>query len=80
MVDPIGPLLINWDAAISGGQNLIVTAVQNNMELPITAAAILFYAFQGIELANGNPEPLNNFIPQLIRVLLILWLTTNIAE
>jgi len=79
MVDPIGPLLTNFDALVSGGQNAIVTAIQNKMELPAAAAAILFFTWQGIEFSKGDPAPLQNLIPNLLRVLAILWLTTNVT-
>lgn len=80
MVDPIGPLLTNFDAIILGGQNAIVTAVQENIELPAVCMAVWFYVMQGIEVANGNREPLDRFIPQLLRVLTVLWLSCNIAD
>ena len=45
---------------------------------PIALAAVVYYAVQGLKLANGDPAPLHSFVPQLIRVGVVIWLSSNL--
>ena len=49
------------------------------MATPVAAAAIVYYAVQGLRLANGDSAPLQNFVPQLIRVGTVIWLSSNLG-
>jgi type IV secretion system protein VirB6 len=76
---PIGSFLVRMDAALSGSMDGIIAAMTSAMAAPIAAAAIVFYAVQGLRLANGDSEPLQNFVPQLIRVGTVIWLSSNLS-
>jgi type IV secretion system protein VirB6 len=49
------------------------------MATPIALAAVVYYAVQGLRLANGDPAPLQGFVPQLIRVGTVIWLSSNLS-
>jgi type IV secretion system protein VirB6 len=76
---PIGSFLTRMDAALSGSMDGIIAAMTSAMATPIAAAAIVYYAVQGLRLANGDSTPLQNFVPQLIRVGTVIWLSSNLS-
>jgi type IV secretion system protein VirB6 len=76
---PIGSFLTRMDAALSGSMDGIIAAMTSAMATPIAAAAIVYYSVQGLRLANGDGTPLQNFVPQLIRVGTVIWLSSNLS-
>ena len=66
------------DGALVGGMDGIIAAMTTAMATPIALAAVAYYGVQGLKLANGDPSPLQGFVPQLIRVGVVIWLSTNL--
>jgi type IV secretion system protein VirB6 len=79
MFAPIGTFVTRFDGAMSAGMDGIVSAMINYVSTPLALCAALYYTMQGVKLANGDASPLNNFVPQLVRVGLVLYLSTNLA-
>lgn len=79
MIAPLGTFLTRMDAALVGSIDGLIGAMTTRMAAPIALAAVVFYAIQGLRLANGDPSPLHNFVPQIIRVGVVIWLSTNLA-
>ena len=79
MIFPIGTFLTRMDAALTGSMGGIIASMTSAMATPIAAAAVIYYAVQGLKLANGDPTPLQNFVPQLIRVGTVIWLSSNLS-
>jgi type IV secretion system protein VirB6 len=79
MIHPIGSFLTRMDAALSGSMDGIIAAMTSAMAAPVAAAAVVYYAVQGLRLANGDSTPLQNFVPQLIRVGTVIWLSSNLS-
>ena len=79
MINPIGTFLTHTDAALTGSMGGIISSMTSSMATPVTVLAIIYYAVQGLRLANGDPEPLDNFVPQLIRVGTVIWLSSNLS-
>lgn len=78
-LSPIGTFITRMDTALAGSIDGIIAAMTTAVATPIALAAVVFYAVQGLKLANGDPEPLHGFVPQLIRVGVIIWLSTNLS-
>ena len=76
---PIGSFLTRMDAALIGSMDGIIASMTSAMATPVAAAAIVYYAVQGLRLANGDSAPLQNFVPQLIRVGTVIWLSSNLG-
>ena len=79
VLSPIGTFMVRMDTALAGSVDGLISAMTSNMAGPIVMAAIVFYAVQGLKLANGDPEPLQGFVPQLIRIGVVIWLSSNLA-
>src|SRR3978361_1143497 len=79
MISPIGSLLTRMDSTLSGSLDNIIAAMTSAMAAPIAAAAVCYYGVQGLRLANGDSTPLQNFVPQLIRVGTVIWLSSNLS-
>ena len=79
MIHPVGTFLTRMDAALSGSMDGIIAAMTSAMATPVAAAAVVYYAVQGLRLANGDSTPLQNFVPQLIRVGTVIWLSSNLS-
>jgi type IV secretion system protein VirB6 len=79
MIHPIGTFLTRMDAALSGSMDGIIAGMTSAMATPVAAAAVVYYAVQGLRLANGDNTPLQNFVPQLIRVGTVIWLSSNLS-
>jgi type IV secretion system protein VirB6 len=79
MFNPLGTFLTHMDAAMTGSMGGVISYMTSSMATPVTVSAIIYYAVQGLRLANGDPEPLDNFVPQLIRVGTVIWLSSNLS-
>ena len=79
VLSPIGTFMVRMDAALAGSVDSLISAMTTNMAGPITMAAVVYYGVQGLKLANGDPEPLQGFWMQLIRVGVVIWLSTNLV-
>ena len=79
MFNPIGSFLVRMDQALAGSMDGIISGMTSAMAVPVAAAAIVYYAVQGLRFANGDPEPMHNFVPQLIRVGVVIWLSSNLG-
>src|SRR3954452_9887040 len=79
MIHPIGSFLTRMDAALSGSMDGVIAGMTSAMATPVAAAAMVYYAVQGLRLANGDSTPLQNFVPQLIRVGTVIWLSSNLS-
>src|ERR1700712_1987799 len=79
MISPIGSFLTRMDSTLSGSMDNIIAAMTSAMAAPIAAAAVCYYGVQGLRLANGDSSPLQNFVPQLIRVGAVIWLSSNLT-
>ena len=78
MFAPIGTFLTYVDTTLSGSMDNIIAAMTSAMATPVTLAAVVYYGVQGLKLANGDSSPLQNFVPQLIRVGTVVWLSSNL--
>lgn len=78
VLSPIGTFMVRMDAALAGSVDALISAMTTNMAGPIVMAAVVYYGIQGLKLANGDPEPLQGFWPQLIRIGVVIWLSTNL--
>ena len=78
MISPIGTFLTRMDGALVGGMDSIIAAMTSAMATPVALAAVCYYGVQGLKLANGDPTPLHGFVPQLIRVGIVIWLSSNL--
>lgn len=79
MFAPIGTFITRFDGAMSAGMDGIVSAMVNYVTTPIGLCAALYYTMQGLKLANGDASPLRNFVPQFIRIGLVLYLSSNLG-
>ena len=78
VLSPIGTFMVRMDTALAGSVDGLISAMTTNMAGPIVMAAVVYYGVQGLKLANGDPEPLQGFWPQLIRIGVVIWLSTNL--
>lgn len=79
VLSPIGTFMVRMDTALAGSVDGLISAMTSNMATPIAMAAVVYYAVQGLKLANGDAEPLQGFVPQLIRVGVVIWLSSNLV-
>src|ERR1700688_4339818 len=79
MINPIGTFLTHTDAALTGSMGGVISYMTSSMATPITVSAIIYYSVQGLRLAKGDTEPLDNFVPNLIRVGTVIWLSSNLS-
>ncbi len=67
------------DTAVSSGMNALLSSMTSAMALPITVAASVYYVAEGLKFANGDQSVLQNFVPRLIRIAVVIWLSSNLA-
>ena len=79
VLSPIGTFIVRMDTALAGSVDSLISVMTTNMAGPIVMAAVVYYGIQGLKLANGDPEPLQGFWLQLIRVGVVIWLSTNLT-
>ena len=79
MFAPIGTFLTRFDGAMTSGMDSIVSGMVSYVATPLGLCATLYYTIQGIKLANGDASVLRGFVPQLVRVGLVLYLATNLS-
>jgi type IV secretion system protein VirB6 len=79
MIHPIGSFLTKMDAALIGSMDGIIASMTSAMATPVALTAVIYYAVQGLRLANGDNAPLQSFVPQLIRVGTVIWLSSNLG-
>ena len=80
MLSPVGMFLVRMDAALAGSMDGIIASVSGAVATPLVLATVIYYGVQGLKLANGDASPLQNFVPQLIRVGVVLWLAINLSD
>lgn len=78
MISPIGSLLVRVDGSLTATVDSLVGIMANSAATPLILTATAFYVIQGIKLANGDATPLLGFVPQLIRIGMVLYLATNV--
>ncbi len=78
MIAPIGSFLTYIDGVLSGSMDSIIASMTSAMAAPVAAAAVCYYGVQGLKLANGDASPLQNFVPQLIRIGMVIYLSSNL--
>lgn len=78
MIAPIGSFLTYVDGVLSGSMDSIIASMTSAMAAPVALAAVCYYGVQGLKLANGDASPLQNFVPQLIRVGMVIYLSSNL--
>ena len=79
MINPIGSFLVHTDGALTGVVNGIAGSMTSYMWIPVIAAAGSYYIIQGIRFANGDEGVLHNWVPNLIRVVMVIALSSNLA-
>jgi type IV secretory pathway VirB6-like protein len=79
MINPIGTFVTHTDAALVATMNGIIGYETAQMATPVAVCGAIYYAIQGLRLVNGDPEPLDNFVPNLIRVGTVIWLSSNLS-
>ena len=77
MIAPIGSFLTRLDAATLGSIDVISAAMAANVGAPLGVAVVIYYGIQGTKVVNGDPTPLHNFVPDLVRIGVTFWLATN---
>lgn len=78
MFAPIGTFLTYVDTTLSGSMDGIISSMTSAMAVPVALAAVVYYGVQGLKLANGDSSPLQNFVPQLIRIGMVVYLSSNL--
>lgn len=79
-VQPIGSFLIFFDSKIMGGLDAALVGLTQYVGRPIATCAALWFLWQGIRLANGDNAPLQNFVPNIIKIAAIVGLSANLAN
>ena len=79
MINPIGSFLTTFDQTLGSSMNVLIERTTSMVEAPVLAAAALFYVVQGIKIANGDADPVRTFVPQTLRILTVIWLSTNLG-
>jgi type IV secretory pathway VirB6-like protein len=79
MINPIGTFLVRTDAALTGSMTGVISYMTTSMATPVTILAIIYYSVQGFRFAYGDPEPLDKFVPNVIRVGTVIWLSSNLS-
>ena len=78
MMFPIGTFMSRMDAALTGSMDGIIAAMVAYMAAPVALCACLYYVMQGVRWANGDASVADGFWPQLAKVGIIIWLSTNL--
>src|SRR3954454_3978231 len=78
-LSPVGTFITRMDTALAGSIDGLIAAMTSAMATPIALAAVVYYAVQGLRLTNGDREPIQGFVPQLIRVGTVIWLSSNLS-
>lgn len=78
MLLPIGTFMSRMDAALTGSMDGIIAAMVSYMATPVALCACLYYVMQGVRWANGDAAVADGFWPQLVKVGVILWLSSNL--
>ncbi len=80
LVQPIGAFLVFFDSKIMSGLDTALSGLTQYVGRPIATCAALWFLWQGIRLANGDNAPLQNFVPNIIKIAAIVGLSTNLAN
>ena len=79
MIDPIGTFLTRMDAALTAGMDQIIAAQTDFMYIPVTTAAVVYFIFVGVKVANGKISGLDDLVPNLLRVGTIIYLSSDLS-
>lgn len=77
MILPLGTLILMVDGALNASMNAGVQITSAYVSGPVVGLTALSYVAQGLKVANGDPRPFQQFWPNLIRTLVIIWLVTR---
>lgn len=79
IISPIGTWVTRVDTALTGSLDALIGAAVNYASTPIALCACLYYVTQGVRLAQGDAQVMHNFWGRLIRVGILIWLSTNLT-
>jgi len=78
-LSPIGTFIQRFDAALTGSIDGLIGAMVNYASTPIALCAALYYVVQGMKYAQGDAEVMHGFWGRLIKIGVLVWLSTNLA-
>jgi type IV secretion system protein VirB6 len=79
MISPIGTFLQGFDTNITTAMNAGVTGLTAYMALPVQTSIAIYYVIRGIKIAQGDGGPVQTFVTDLLRNIVILWFCSNAA-
>src|SRR5690348_10127548 len=77
MISPIGSFMVRFDTAITAGMNAGVTGLTAYLATPVMTSLAIYYLIQGVRIAQGDGAPVQHFVTQLLRNVMILWFCSN---
>jgi type IV secretion system protein VirB6 len=77
MISPIGSFMVQFDAAITAGMNAGITGLTAYLAPPVMTCLAIYYVIQGIRIVQGDGAPVQHFVTQLLRNVMILWFCSN---
>lgn len=77
-LNPIGSFISRFDTALTGSIDGLIGAMVKYASTPIALCAALYYVVQGIKYAQGDAEVMHGFWGRLIKIGVLVWLSTNL--
>jgi type IV secretion system protein VirB6 len=79
MISPVGSFIVSLDNQLMAAIGSIVSAMATWVATPLSYCACFYLLVQGVRLANGDLEVAHGFVLRLVRVVMIVWLATNLT-
>jgi len=76
---PIGSFIQRFDSALTGSIDGLIGAMVNYASTPIALCACLYYIIQGFKFVQGDTEVMHGFWGRLIKIGILVWLSTNLV-
>lgn len=79
MISPVGSFIVSLDTTLMAAIASIVAAMATWVATPLSYCACFYLLVQGVRLANGDMEVAHALVLRLVRVIVIVWLATNLT-
>ena len=79
MISPIGSFLSQFDVNITAAMNVGITGLVAYVKAPVITSLAIYYMIQGVRIAQGDGAPVQQFVTQLFRNVMILWFCSDAA-
>lgn len=79
MISPIGTVLTNVDTGMSGAVTSLVGLVSQQIPGPLGVGVVILFAYQGVQVANGDSRPLREMVPWMAGFGIVFWMITTPA-